>query len=500
MYHVRGKFFGRTVAVALLVALPFCLQIALAAEFVVTSNEDSGPGSLREVVALANASPGADNIIFGGIGTNIVLTGSQIDITDHLTITGKARATVIRGNDNSRIFGVTAADLTVRLENLVLVEGRAEPGQAAIAECGAGTINGGAICSLSPLHLINSRVLDSVAVGGQGGGVWITGAGNSLFENSSVAGNIADSEGGGIYATGSGLTLFNARVYDNQTTGAAAHGGGIFYDGGELGDLVVLQSEISSNGTAGLNADGGGVWVDGQTFIGNSTLSGNLTLGGVAEGGAFYSARGGVSLQSATITANTAAFGGAVDLADQGVRRLSLLSTILAGNTAPAGNLFVFPSVIVDATASVFGDQADEINGISAFNVLSDEPALDLLTDNGCFVPAGVGGLGVSRPSGCVLTHAPLPGSPALDAGQDVSNAYDQRGEGFARVVGPRADVGAYELAFVPNPPEGPGEPAIPEVSQQPVAVPIASPAGLALLALLLLVMGTVHTRRRARD
>jgi len=39
-----------------------------------------------------------------------------------------------------------------------------------------------------------------------------------------------------------------------------------------------------------------------------------------------------------------------------------------------------------------------------------------------------------------------LPGSPAIDAGSNGGGfLWDQRGPGFPRVVGPRADIGAFE-------------------------------------------------------
>jgi hypothetical protein len=56
--------------------------------------------------------------------------------------------------------------------------------------------------------------------------------------------------------------------------------------------------------------------------------------------------------------------------------------------------------------------------------------------------------------------RAPLPaqalkaGSPAIDTGPDPvpsfpGNEFDQRGAGFARVVGGRVDVGAFEVQDV---------------------------------------------------
>ncbi|MBK8741935.1 MAG: hypothetical protein IPM02_21580 [Betaproteobacteria bacterium] len=61
---------------------------ARAVTYNVTTNADSGAGSLRNAVAQANAHPGADTITFNaGLGT-ISLTTGQIDITEALTING----------------------------------------------------------------------------------------------------------------------------------------------------------------------------------------------------------------------------------------------------------------------------------------------------------------------------------------------------------------------------------------------------------------------------
>ena len=43
-------------------------------------------------------------------------------------------------------------------------------------------------------------------------------------------------------------------------------------------------------------------------------------------------------------------------------------------------------------------------------------------------------------------THALLPGSPAIDAGNNTRNVgTDQRGDGFPRVLGVSPDIGAFE-------------------------------------------------------
>jgi hypothetical protein len=64
-------------------------------------------------------------------------------------------------------------------------------------------------------------------------------------------------------------------------------------------------------------------------------------------------------------------------------------------------------------------------------DTLRVDPLLAPLADNG----------------GPTLTHALLPGSPAIDAGgNDYDFTYDQRGFGYARRSGVRPDIGAFEV------------------------------------------------------
>jgi hypothetical protein len=59
------------------------------------------------------------------------------------------------------------------------------------------------------------------------------------------------------------------------------------------------------------------------------------------------------------------------------------------------------------------------------------EPLLGPLADNG----------------GPTLTHALLPGSPAIDAGNNAyATAWDQRGPGYPRIVNGTIDIGAFEV------------------------------------------------------
>src|SRR5262245_8509355 len=85
---------------AFLLAVVFAGGAATAATFTVANLADSGPGSLRQAVLDANASPGADDVVFApGVAGTITLTSGEILITDSLFIHGPgAGALTVSGN------------------------------------------------------------------------------------------------------------------------------------------------------------------------------------------------------------------------------------------------------------------------------------------------------------------------------------------------------------------------------------------------------------------
>ena len=120
---------------------------------------------------------------------------------------------------------------------------------------------------------------------------------------------------------------------------------------------------------------------------------------------------------------------------------LSISGSIIAGNTAAGGSPDLRPDPDSVAMAnsvsySLIGDTSGSgITGATGTgNLLNVNPLLGPLADNG----------------GPTKTHALLPGSPALDAGDPaITTGVDQRG--LPRVVdgdavsGARIDIGAFE-------------------------------------------------------
>ena len=96
------------------------------------------------------------------------------------------------------------------------------------------------------------------------------------------------------------------------------------------------------------------------------------------------------------------------------------------------------PAAIPDYLALV-GDSADA-SGFAPTDLLDIDPLLGPLADNG----------------GPTLTMALLPGSPAIDAGDNTdAPEWDQRGPGLPRIVDGTIDIGAFEVQAtgISNPP-----------------------------------------------
>ena len=106
-------------------------------------------------------------------------------------------------------------------------------------------------------------------------------------------------------------------------------------------------------------------------------------------------------------------------------------------------------SIIADNTNSDVDNEGTGGNSItsSGFNLVGSGNATGSFSQGSdqTGVSAGLGPLADN--GGPTFTHALLAGSLAINAGDTTSTeANDQRGAGFARVVGGNADVGSFEL------------------------------------------------------
>ncbi len=292
-----------------------------------------------------------------------------------------------------------------------------------------------------------------------GGGIW--NAGNLTIAHSTLAGNNASDEGGAIHNdidSGGTVTLTQSLVTGNSAdVGGGVYGGATsstaieqstisgnhatFSGGGisSYGDLSVVESTINYD-TA---QNGAGVYLkDGTAHISNSTISGNTAS--VSGGGIGTDLDAILYLHNSTVTGNTAPSGGG--LYNNTDEYAYVGSSVIGSNSATTvANSDVYGSVVSDGYNLVSIDsgagfaQPGDIAGSVGSPVSAD---LEPLADNG----------------GPTWTHAPMPGSPVLDAGScTISGTIttDQRGrprpfdDPSASNVDDGCDIGAYESQLV---------------------------------------------------
>ena len=354
--------------------------------FTATNGGDRGPGSLRQAIldAQDNQSPGDDEIRFAPGLTQVTLTSAQLDVD-----TTNNGGLLINGDFNGA--------------NTVIVERSAAIGTP---DFRIFDITGNADVTMDALTIRNG---DVAAARGNGGGINYNGTGT--------------------------LTLTQSTVRDN----AAKDGGGIYSQG-----VVNLTNSTVSGNTA--VDDGGGVYTEGAVNLINTTVSGNTA---VDDGGGVRSLDGG-SILNSTITNNIADSSGDGNGNGGGVVR-SVQGTFTIRNSIIAGNFDNSPVVGNDIHPDVSGEN---ING-NGNNLVGDTigtngtlgtgsdltfAGLNITDINQVLTPLGNYG-------GSTQTHALVPGSPAVDAGDNANIpggiTTDQRGAG--RNFNTGVDIGAFE-------------------------------------------------------
>jgi CSLREA domain-containing protein len=489
---------------------------AQAASITVNSNADNATGgnaqcTLREALNNANANAdttGGDCVAGSGADTiqfslpnpsTITLGGTQLSVTDSVTISGPgAAALTISGNNASRIFYVynNSQALAVTVSGLTLTQGT-DPIGAALSSKGedvtlssvtASGNTGDAISVTSgvvsgSLTLTNSTVtgttagrgvrahhLNSVTFTGstlsnnnttlKGGGAFLYRINTVAVDNVTVSGNTATGRAGGLflYDINGPVTISNSRVTGNQS---GNRGGGIvFYK--PLDDVTIQDTTISGN--TAVNR-GGGIFFykqsAGKTMtIRRTTISGNTAGGTFGGGGIFFYKQSGTTLiENSTISGNTANRGGGVydDTVQGGV--LNIRSSTIAGNTATVdgGNakLTSFPSVTIrnsilaDGTAPAGADLLTGASNVQVnFSLVESTNGTTFAGGSGNNVTGSDPALGpLQNNGGSTQTRLPGATSPVINAGDPAfvpPPTTDQRG--LPRVVGAATDMGSVEV------------------------------------------------------
>ena len=245
-------------------------------------------------------------------------------------------------------------------------------------------------------------------------------SGVTISHGRSVSDPFPSNRSGGILNEAR-LTLDSCILASNV---AGLYAGGL---GNMASATLILRNTLFVGNQAG--NDGGALVNNGVAYLTNCTFSSNTSL---YDAGGIYNS-GDMVIESCTVTANRAD-GIAGGFNNDGGTVL-LHNTIIAANSNSAPNTHDIAGAITAGDYNLVG----YTNGLTlpgSNNVLGVPPLLGPLSNNG----------------GLTLSHLPLPGSPAIDAGDPASLLnVDQRG--FARPQGIRVDIGSVEVTETITPP-----------------------------------------------
>lgn len=362
----------------------------------------------------AHPRAGVTQTVF--ISKSVRLQGGYT-LTNWLAPDASANPTILDAQSTGRVVYITGP-IQVTLDRLSLLNGYVHNGNgggiyhnATLIEAGSGIYHSSAL-TVTNSTIANGRVaIPGFAFPhGFGGGI-ASAEGRLHLENSLITGSQA--------AAGGALSLFLTKAtihHSNIISNSATEGGG----GIILGYSVLTMT----NSTIALNeaSSGGGIEndVDSMITVVNSTVSGNTA---VYDGGGLDSfLNGAATLINTTFSHNVAGrFGGGIYNSAVITLSNSIISNSSGGDCWHVGSA----DNLIDQGFNLVED------GSCDFAVGGD-PQLEPLADNG----------------GSSWTHALLPDSPALDAGNCANGtiATDQRD--IPRPQGDACDIGAFERAW----------------------------------------------------
>ena len=413
----------------------------------VTTTNDSGPGSLRQVILSAESVANPIVTFAAHVTGTITLATGEIPITKNLTIAGPgANVLSVSGNQASRIFEILSG--TVMISGLTIRDGREIEGIGFPEENGA-KARGGGIMNQSILTLTGCIISNNAVVAGRGG--------DSLEDGSvSFAGGGGNGSGGGVCNIGT-LTMSDCSLINNSATGGEGGNdsggnngmGGQGYGGGvySLGTATLTRCTVNDNhATAGIGSggvgggSGGGLYNELSLGLFSCTVASNSADGSPFDfGGGIYDNGTVLTIRNSTVFGNQADYGGGLSTGGADIG-----NTILAGNRASGSGPDCAGSITSSDYNLIQNLNGFSIAGTTTHNIVGQNALLGPLQNNG----------------GPTLTLSLLPGSPAIDKGRRFGFITDQRGSGrpwdFASIPnatgGDGSDIGAFEV--LPEPPQ----------------------------------------------
>ena len=396
----------------LTLAVVCCLgQSASAADFVVLTSGDSGPGSLREAILAANAAPGADRVVFNipGAGAQVTSLLSPLpEITDPLEIDGytqpgaKANSKAIgtdaviliqlEGTQNTPDgLTINASNCTIRglavtnfiQRNIFFVTG----GAGISVRGGSGNKIEGCFIGLNTDGTTakpNGRGIDvsisGTSVGGTSPAQRNVVSGNALVgilvtkDGALIAGNYIGTDAAGTHAVPNPIGIQVGGPHTTTLIGGTAQGAGNLISGNFIGlgvgvapngllagpaDGVTVQGNLVGTAANGVDAIGNrqGIVVDGShNLIGGSTASaGNVVAFNEFNGVAI---RDGSEVKGNSVLSNSIYSNNPINLSLGAAGRV--VPNDVGDGDSGANNLQNFPSIesvaIANNSASIKGN------------------------------------------------------------------------------------------------------------------------------------------------
>jgi len=394
-----------------------------------------GECSLVAAILAANKDAPVDGCAAGSGHDEIQLTGDvEIRSVDHQADGSNGLPPITSAiTVNGRGFGIARAEDVPRFRLfrvagglLELMDVEVRNGDSPCSfDCFLG--GGGVFNSEGTLVVTRSSVVDNT--GEPGSGIAVD-QGTTIVADSLIAGNVG---GPAILNSRGQVTVRNSSISGNSS-GVNSYGG--------AANFLLLNSTVTDSTDSGMSNSRGGT-----LNVSHSTVSGNA-----GPGPAIANREGVLTILNSTISGN-----------EEGVlngKQYDYALTYVVNSTITANQEFG-----IDNYCPGFGCDPTEIRLILRSSIVADNIGPDCSSngefeaigvnfdsDDSCLDAEFISGLdpNLADNGGPTLTHALLPGSPAIDAAGDCGLTIDQRG--FGRVDG-SCDSGAYEAGAVDSGP-----------------------------------------------
>jgi hypothetical protein len=263
-----GGYTVTAAVVGVTTSASFGLMNSCPGSFIVTNNQDSGAGSLRDVIT--NACNGAIVTFAPNVTGTITLTSGELDINKSITLSGPgANALAVNGNGTGRVFGVGTAGVA----NTVIISGLTITNGATKADGTDFYGGGGVLVLIGTVNLTDDAITnnDSSNSGDPFGGGVDNEGGNVTLTRCSITGNTTAEFGGGVFNEGTSLLIMETTIAGNSASEFGG-GGGLCY----ITATTMLNSTVFGN-TANF---GGNIDAEGSSLsFGNSIIAGGILAG-----------------------------------------------------------------------------------------------------------------------------------------------------------------------------------------------------------------------------